>query len=48
MFVPCHDSAHERSDMLPLIDKRRSEIASLCRRFHVRRLDVFGSGNPGR
>jgi predicted nucleotidyltransferase len=30
--------------MLPLIANRRAEIAELCRRYHVRRLDVFGSG----
>jgi predicted nucleotidyltransferase len=29
--------------MLPLIESRVAEIAELCRRFHVRRLDVFGS-----
>jgi predicted nucleotidyltransferase len=29
--------------MLPLISERRPEIAGLCRRFGVRRLDVFGS-----
>ena len=29
--------------MLPLIETRRADIAALCRRFHVRRLDVFGS-----
>jgi len=29
--------------MLPLIAERRTEIAALCRRFGVRRLDVFGS-----
>ncbi|MGA9868769.1 MAG: nucleotidyltransferase domain-containing protein [Acetobacteraceae bacterium] len=29
--------------MLPLIESHRAEIAELCRRFHVRRLDVFGS-----
>lgn len=29
--------------MLPLIESRRSDIESLCRTFHVRRLDVFGS-----
>lgn len=29
--------------MLPLIEARRSELAGLCRRFHVSRLDVFGS-----
>jgi len=29
--------------MLPLIAERRAEIAALCRRYHVRRLDLFGS-----
>ena len=29
--------------MQPIIEERRAEIAALCRRFHVRRLDVFGS-----
>src|ERR1700689_5567092 len=29
--------------MLKLIEARRAEIAELCRRFHVRRLEVFGS-----
>jgi hypothetical protein len=29
--------------MLPLIESRRTEIAELCRRFLVQRLDVFGS-----
>ena len=33
--------------MLPLIEARRAEIAELCRRFHVRRLDVFGSAARG-
>ena len=33
--------------MLPLIAERRSEIAALCRRFHVRRLDMFGSAARG-
>jgi hypothetical protein len=32
--------------MLPLIANRRAGIADLCRRYHVRRLDVFGSGAP--
>ena len=37
--------------MLPLIEAHRAEIAELCRRFRVRRLDVFGSaarGTPAR
>ncbi len=29
--------------MFELIDRRKSEIAALCRRFHVRRLELFGS-----
>lgn len=29
--------------MHPLIEARREEIAALCRRHHVLRLDVFGS-----
>lgn len=29
--------------MVPLLTDRTAEIADLCRRFHVRRLDVFGS-----
>jgi hypothetical protein len=33
--------------MLPLIEQHRTEIAALCRRFGVRRLDVFGSAARG-
>ena len=33
--------------MLPLIETRRSDIADICRRFHVSRLDVFGSAARG-
>ena len=33
--------------MLPLIGAHRAEIAELGRRFHVRRLDVFGSAARG-
>jgi predicted nucleotidyltransferase len=29
--------------MQPLIAARHAEIGEICRRFHVRRLDVFGS-----
>ncbi len=29
--------------MLKLIDTQTAEIAALCRRFHVRRLELFGS-----
>lgn len=33
--------------MIAEIARHRSEIAALCRRFGVRRLDVFGSGARG-
>jgi predicted nucleotidyltransferase len=33
--------------MLELIETRKHEIAALCRRFHVRRLEVFGSAARG-
>lgn len=29
--------------MHPIIENHRAELADLCRRFHVRRLDLFGS-----
>lgn len=29
--------------MLPLIEAHRREIAELCRRYHVERLELFGS-----
>jgi uncharacterized protein len=33
--------------MLQLIEIRRRDIAELCRRFHVNRLEVFGSAARG-
>jgi uncharacterized protein len=33
--------------MLPLLTNRRTEIAALCRRFRVTRLEVFGSAARG-
>jgi len=33
--------------MLKSLDAKRAEIAALCRRFHVRRLEVFGSAASG-
>jgi predicted nucleotidyltransferase len=33
--------------MLPLIEAHRIEIADLCRRFHVARLELFGSAARG-
>ena len=29
--------------MIALVDSQRAELASLCRRLHVRRLELFGS-----
>lgn len=34
--------------MIPLIESRRAEVAALCRRYGVRRLDLFGSAASGR
>lgn len=33
--------------MIPDIDQRRPELEALCRRFGVRRLEVFGSAAAG-
>jgi uncharacterized protein len=33
--------------MIDEIEFRREELAALCRRFHVRRLDLFGSAARG-
>jgi hypothetical protein len=33
--------------MLPLIEAKKAELAALCRKHHVRRLDVFGSAARG-
>lgn len=33
--------------MIELITQRRNELAELCRRFHVARLEVFGSAAAG-
>jgi predicted nucleotidyltransferase len=37
----------DHQTVLPLIEMRRSDIAALCRRFHVNRLEVFGSAARG-
>ncbi len=34
--------------MQPIIESRRSELAALCRRLRVRRLELFGSAAAGR
>lgn len=33
--------------MIDEVASRRAEVAELCRRFHVRRLDLFGSAARG-
>ena len=33
--------------MIPLVAERTAELAELCRRHHVKRLDVFGSAAVG-
>ncbi len=33
--------------MVPLIEAHRTEIAELCRRYHVERLELFGSAARG-
>ncbi len=40
-------SALPEALMLPTLVQHRAEIAALCRRFHVRRLDLFGSAARG-
>ena len=34
--------------MHPVVESKRAELTELCRRFHVRRLDIFGSAATGR
>ena len=34
--------------VLAEIERRRVELEALCRRYHVRRLELFGSGATGR
>ncbi len=34
--------------MHPIIEVHSEEVADLCRRFHVQRLDLFGSAATGR
>ena len=33
--------------MPPFIEQHREELAEICRRYHVRRLELFGSGSRG-
>ena len=38
---------YEAQKLLPLVEQYRSDIAALCRRFGVAKLDVFGSTVTG-
>lgn len=33
--------------MIPQVERKRNEIAALCRRYGIQRLDLFGSGATG-
>ena len=33
--------------MIPLLTQRQAEVEALCRRYHVRRLELFGSAASG-
>lgn len=33
--------------MIPLIEEKRATLEELCRRYHVERLDIFGSAASG-
>jgi predicted nucleotidyltransferase len=33
--------------MIPLIEEKRAEIEALCRKYHVRTLELFGSAATG-
>ena len=43
-LMPCYTGAELEPPMIAEIARHRAEFAALCRRFGVRRLDVFGSG----
>jgi hypothetical protein len=44
-YPACRRERHRRTGALVIdeIARRREEMPELCRRFHVRRLDLFGS-----
>ena len=37
----------QRRKIIPLVARRKPQIRNLCRRYHVKRLDVFGSAAVG-
>ena len=34
--------------MIDLVEEKRDALGALCRRFHVKRLEIFGSAVTGR
>ena len=43
---PAHATSQQRT-IIPLVASRKQQITNLCRRHHVKRLDVFGSAVNG-
>lgn len=46
-LVPSRARRHHRAAMEDVVTTRRADIAALCRQFHVRQLDLFGSAARG-
>ena len=46
-LLPCLTSARKMVAMLPLVESKRTQIDELCRQFHVKRLELFGSAARG-
>ena len=41
------DFVERRQAVQVIVESRRAEVAALCQRFHVRRLELFGSAASG-
>jgi predicted nucleotidyltransferase len=46
--VPVAAGQYNRADMIPELQDKAAQVAELCRRFRVRRLEVFGSAVNGK
>ncbi len=46
-YRTCQRRPEDGATALEMVLARRAEVAALCRRFHVRRLDLFGSAARG-
>jgi predicted nucleotidyltransferase len=46
--APIHIPETFAGGLLPVIHEKQSELAQLCRKFHVRRLELFGSATGGK